>query len=65
MEDIQIGRLKRNAQDFLCTKELGKQWLTDAESISFDGNGIAYIPKITCKACLERAKKIAAKSGKA
>lgn len=64
MEDIQIGRLKRDAQDFLCTKESGKQWLTDAESISFDGNGVAYTPKITCKACLERAKKIAAKSGK-
>lgn len=54
MEDFKQGRLSRTAGDFLCTKDLGKQWLSDAEKRLTDANGDYYYPKITCKACLRK-----------
>jgi len=50
--------LSRNIGDFLCTKDLGKQWLSDAEVLLTDASGINYYPKITCKTCLERVRNL-------
>lgn len=59
LEDISIGRLHRNKGDFLCSKDAGKQWLGQMHpSIRTDGDGNNYMPKVTCKTCLKRAKAI-------
>lgn len=59
-EDLQEGRLKRNAGDFLCSssqRKNGKRWSGDADILEYDGDGQAYMPKITCKACLKIAQR--------
>ncbi len=55
-EDFKQGRLDRKAGDFLCSKDKGMEYV-DSEATAFDGEGKAYQPKITCKACLKRAEK--------
>jgi hypothetical protein len=57
LEPLVEGRLKRGAGDFLCTSARGsngKRWSSVAEQWQ-DGEGAAYAPKVTCKACLRHA----------
>lgn len=64
-EDMSLGRLKRNAGDFLCSTSAdknGKRYSGQTEeSMSHDGDGNAYQPEVTCKACLAIIKRIHAK----
>lgn len=58
LEDLNIGRLKRNKGEFLCSKSIGKfntfHEFQQYEGIRFtDGDGKKYQPKITCKQCLK------------
>jgi hypothetical protein len=58
MEDLESGRIKRGAGDFLCSInsiDNGKQWSGQKIERFHDGDGIAYQPKVTCKSCLKLA----------
>ena len=57
LEDFQAGRLKRSRGSFLCNATAGKfnTYLDfgDAGVRFTDGDGQAYRPAVTCKACLK------------
>lgn len=58
-EDLQQGRLKRKAGDFLCSAtERGKRWgsFDDPVEFAYDDNG-AFQPKISCQSCLKIAER--------
>lgn len=60
LEPLNSNRLVRKAGDFLCTAagdSNGKDWSGKKREIRHDGNGDAYQPKVTCKACLKLAKR--------
>ena len=60
LEELQAGRLKRRAGDFLCTAasgKNGKRWSTIVVS-GRDGDGHRFQPKVTCKACLAQAQRL-------
>jgi len=57
---LKVGRLNRQAGDFLCTAASGtngKNWAGDPEAIAVDKAGQKYSPKITCKQCLRLAER--------
>ena len=59
-EDLAEGRLRRGKGDFLCTSGAGangKQWAGAAQINCVDGDGKAYLPKVTCKQCLKLIKR--------
>jgi hypothetical protein len=59
LEPVSVGRIKRDAGDFLCTSASGsngKRWSTVIERRA-DGSGSEYVPKVTCKACLAIASR--------
>lgn len=59
LEDLEVGRLKRRAGDFLCTTASGtngKRWSSTVAQ-GLDGDGTPFQPKVTCKACLAHAKR--------
>lgn len=63
-EDLKDGKLHRKKGDFLCSssaKQNGKRWLSSSDesaiSWTFDGNGNEYQAKVTCKSCLQIARK--------
>ncbi len=64
-QDLSLGRLKRSAGDFLCsTSSLknGKRYAGQPEdSTARDGDGNAYQPEVTCKACLAIIQRINSK----
>lgn len=58
MDKLNLGKLKRNANDFLCTAPTGnngKDWSVSREKAVYhcDGDGYRYTPKPTCKKCLK------------
>ncbi|SDY85904.1 hypothetical protein SAMN05444416_10993 [Thermoactinomyces sp. DSM 45892] len=58
LEDINEGRFKRLKGDFLCTTSKGsngRNWSGSKEETRTDDDGITYVPKITCRACLKVA----------
>ena len=58
LEDLQAGRLRRHAGDFLCTSvrgSNGKRYSGQTETSHYDGDGQPYSPIITCSACLKLA----------
>lgn len=60
LEPVTVGRLKRQAGDFLCTSaggNNGKQWGGSPVERAIDGKGKEYQPRITCKACLKIANR--------
>lgn len=57
LTDLEDKRLKRDAGDFLCGKEKGKQWVDQKTMESIDGNGEKYQSKVTCKDCIKVAKR--------
>lgn len=59
-EDLEDGKLHRKKGDFLCSSSAnqnGKRWLSSAISWVFDGDGNEYQAKVTCKSCLQIARK--------
>lgn len=53
------GRLKRAAGDFLCTAAAGskgKRWSGAVAERAYDGEGLPFQPRVTCPACLARAR---------
>ncbi|WP_454727739.1 MULTISPECIES: hypothetical protein [Cupriavidus] len=59
LEDLQAGNLRRHAADFLCTAASasnGRRY-SSPEREQSDGEGRSFAPKITCKRCLELAKR--------
>lgn len=56
-EDYKNGRLTREKGDFLCSKDKGKQWSSDARYTGTDPDGNSFNHKVTCKACLKLTKK--------
>jgi hypothetical protein len=63
-EDLEDGRLQRKKGDFLCSsssKQNGKRWLSSSDESAiawfFDGDGNGCQGQITCKACLQIAKR--------
>lgn len=59
LEDFQGGRLRRKKLDFLCTSASGSNggFRDSGAARNYDGNGEAYQPKVTCRACLKLASK--------
>jgi hypothetical protein len=61
LEQLQEGRLKRNAGDFLCTSASGSNgrggYVADTRDRAVDGDGNEYAPEVTCKACLRLAQR--------
>lgn len=58
LEDIKFGKLSRQKGQFLCSTNSGKQWLDNPESLLTDGEGNSFMPKVSCKQCLKRAKNL-------
>ena len=59
-EPLQVGRLQRKAGDFLCTSagaSNGKNYTGQKEETWTDGEGQPYPAPVTCKACLEIARR--------
>lgn len=59
-EDIDEGRFQRRSGSFLCTLPSGsngKNWSGSKKETRTDVDGVEYIPKITCKACIKLAKR--------
>ena len=61
LEDVQIGRLKRQAFTFLCTSKSGsdgKNWsgtrFDESGEILTAQDGTSYLHPITCKSCLKK-----------
>lgn len=64
LEPLHLGRLKREAQDFLCTSTSGsngKQWCNAPREEFSDGEGKPYPSPITCKKCLAIAEQLSKK----
>lgn len=60
LEPLEAGRLTRKEGDFLCTAASGtngKRWSSKIVERCHDGEGTAYQPKVTCKACLAAAQR--------
>lgn len=60
LEPLAQGRITRSKGDFLCTASggsNGKRWSSVIVEHCFDGEGKAYQPKVTCKRCLDLAKR--------
>ena len=60
LEPLEAGRLTRKEGDFLCTSASGsngKRWSSKIIERCQDGEGTAYRPKVTCKACLALAQR--------
>jgi len=58
LEPLDAGRLTRKEGDFLCTPASGtngKRWSSKIVERCHDGEGTAYQPRVTCKACLALA----------
>lgn len=58
LEDLNAGRLIRRAGDLLCTAKSGsngQRYSGVVTSGALDGDGEAYSPKVTCKACIKLA----------
>jgi hypothetical protein len=65
LEDLQAGRFKRSAHDFLCGNSKSR-WggrYTDSRVEWEDGDGNLYEPKVTCKTCLSIAERLGKKTG--
>lgn len=59
-EPLDVGRLHRNTNDFLCTsasKNNGKRWSGRLVETHLDGDGKPYQPQVTCKNCLDFVKR--------
>jgi hypothetical protein len=59
LEDLNVGRIQRKKDDFLCTSaggSNGKRYSTTIERFH-DGDGNKYQPKVTCKSCLALAQR--------
>lgn len=59
-EPVAIGRLVRNAGDFLCSasnQDNGKRWSAQVASCGHDGDGKPFAPKVSCKSCLRLAER--------
>lgn len=57
---FRLGRLKRDAGEFLCTPHGGSNGVFSdlvAPEYFQDADGVKYKPKITCKACLKIAER--------
>lgn len=57
LEPLAEGRLSREAGEFLCSRNKGKQWSDNSHLRCYDGNGNLYDAKVTCKACLKMAQR--------
>lgn len=58
LEPLKRGRLNREAKAFLCgSKRTGRFRDRNVER-SVDGEGNEYVPKVTCKRCLEIAERM-------
>lgn len=53
---LALGRLRRQAGDFLCTSRSGSNGRRWASSLALevDGQGASYAPRVTCAQCLKR-----------
>ena len=61
LEPLRVGRLKRQANDFLCSSSAprnGKRWSGQVIDRAHDGDGNEYAPQVTCKACLQIAARL-------
>lgn len=63
-EDLENGKIHRKEGDFLCSSskyQNGKLWTVGSSktpiSLAYDGEGNEYQTKITCKSCLQIAKR--------
>ena len=57
-QDLDAGRLRRKAGDFLCTSRggsNGKQYAAQPVEVRTDGDGQSFAPKVTCRRCLSLA----------
>lgn len=54
LEDLKVGRIKRNKYDFLCSNSKSRLGGLHFETFLkwVDGDGNHYEPKVTCKKCL-------------
>ena len=54
------GRLRRNSGDLLCSTSwrANGKYSSDIGEFNLDGQGIRYMPKVTCKRCLEIAYRL-------
>lgn len=59
-EAVAIGRLKREADTLLCGAGDGAQWVADDKA--HDGARELYDRKVSCKACLQVASRLASKA---
>lgn len=60
LEDLDAGRIKRQADSFLCTSRSGsdgKRWSGSEKEYWVDGEGNRFAPKVSCKKCLEIARR--------
>ena len=59
-EDISVGRLKRKKGEFLCSQQKRyANWSGQNDEQLYHYFGATkYVPEITCKACLERSRRI-------
>lgn len=59
LEELQVGHLKRQAGDLLCTSARGTNGKRRSSTVEHghDGDGQPFQPKVTCKACLAQAKR--------
>lgn len=64
LEDLSDGRLKRSANDFLCGFS-GKHYTERQSWLKEEGTGERIPAKITCRACLKVAERLAKRSRKA
>jgi hypothetical protein len=55
--EVRIGKLRRESGEFLCTRNVGKQWSGQKTERRLDANGEEYMPKVTCKECLRLMNK--------
>lgn len=67
LEDLQLGRLERQAGQFLCDSEsmpAAKQWSAKQLAPQQDEHGAPYTPEVTCKRCLGLVPKPRVRLGK-
>ena len=60
LEPLTLGRIVRDKGDFLCSassRSNGKRWSSTVLEHALDGDGKAYQPKVTCKRCMDLAKR--------
>ena len=55
---LKRGRFKRSRDEFLCTQRRGRFHGVQAHEYWMDDKGEMYDAKVTCQACIDRARKI-------